>query len=58
MKTPIGIVKVYKILFMTELRLPREDWECYIAHITIWQAKRSYLRFGKTKTRGEIPREK
>ena len=58
MKTPIGTVRVYKISFMTKLRLPREDWERYIACIIAWQAKRGYLRFGRTKTKGEIPREK
>ena len=43
---------------MIKLRLLREDWEQYIVHITAWQAKRGYLRFRKSKTRGETPREK
>ena len=43
---------------MTEPRLPREDWERYIAYIMAWQAKKGYLRFRKAKTRDKIPREK
>ena len=58
MKTPIGTARVYETLFMTKLRLPGEDWEQYIACITAWQAKRGYIRFGRTKTREETPREK
>ena len=58
MKTPIGIVKVYKTLFMMELRLLREDWERYMVYIIAWQAKRGYLRFRKDKTRDKTLREK
>ena len=58
MKTPIGTVKVYKTFSMTEPRLPGEDWEWYMVCITAWQAKRGYLRFGRTKTREETPKEK
>ena len=57
-KTPIGTVKVYKTPPMTELRLPGEDWEHYMARITAWQAKRGYPRFGKAKTRDETLKEK
>ena len=57
-KTPIGIVRVYEISFMTKPRLLKEDWERYIMYIIAWQAKRGYLRFGGSKTKEEIPREK
>ena len=57
-KMPIRIARVYKTSFIMKLRLPRENWEQYIAYIIAWQAKRGYLRFGRPKTKGEIPREK
>ena len=58
MKTLIGIVKVCETPFMTKPRLLREDWEQYITYIIKWQAKRGYLRFGRSKTRDKILREK
>ena len=35
MKTPIGITRVYDTPFMTTPRLPREDWEQYMACIMV-----------------------
>ena len=54
----IGTVKVHKIFFIIKPRLLGEDWEWYIACITVWQAKRGYLRFRGPKTKEEIPKEK
>ena len=58
MKMLIGTAKVYKILFIMRLRLLKEDWEWYMVCIIAWQAKWGYLRFGRTKTKEETPREK
>ena len=58
MKTPIGTARVYKTPLIVLLRLPGENQEQYIAHITAQQAKRGYLRSKRSKTKGEIPKEK
>ncbi len=58
MKTPIGTARVYKISFMTKPRLPKENWERYIAYIIAWQAKRGYPRFKRSKTKEKTLREK
>ena len=54
----IRIIKVYKTPFMIKLRLLEKDWEQYMAYIIAWQAKRGYLRFRRSKIKGETPREK
>ena len=43
---------------MMKLRLLGKDQEQYIVYIIAQQAKRGYLRFRRSKTKGEIPREK
>ena len=58
MKILIRTVKVYKTLFMTKLRLLRENWEWYMVYITAQQAKRGYLRFRRPKTKEETPKKK
>jgi len=49
---------VYKIPFIIKPRLLKKDWEWYIVYIIVWQAKRGYLKFGGSKTKEKILREK
>ena len=57
MRTLVRIARVYSTP-LTVPRLPGEDWERYMARITAWQANRGYLRFKRSKTKKETPKEK